>query len=227
MKAILWDMDGTVLDSEPAHETAFDDAVMELGLDLPFDFHETLLGASSDQVHAALVAATGMDLTRAEWISHKWRHYQRHATRIVRREPSASLAEKLAARGVAMALVSNSTADEVSLNLAVTGMEHTFPVTVCRGDVQNGKPAPEGYLLAAKRLGYAPDQCLVVEDSPTGARAGLAAGMTVLFHPQSELHKAPPGVITLPPEKSPEDMITLFCQGRSMTDMMLPSGDMS
>ena len=183
-RAILWDMDGTLLDSEPAHAAAFYDALDELGLTVPPGFHESLLGASDDRVHAALSAATGLALTLLEWRAVKWQHYRRHANCIPLRQEVAALARDLAGQGVPMAVVSNSTADEVVLCLGASGLASLFSTTVSRADVTRGKPDPEGYLLAAARLGIPPNECLVVEDSPVGARAGVAAGMLVAYYPQ-------------------------------------------
>lgn len=208
MKAILWDMDGTVLDSEPAHEAAFHAAIGELGLHLPDGFHDALLGASGDQVHAALASA-GLALSLPDWTALKARHYATQGHRITRRLPSAEVALTLAAEGHRMALVSNSTAQEVAMNLAVTRMASAFALTISREDVARGKPAPDGYLLAADRLGVAPGDCLVIEDSPTGARAGLAAGMTVLLHLQGPIPEVP-GAVSLAPEASPMARIRSF-----------------
>ncbi|WP_415183981.1 HAD family hydrolase [Phaeovulum sp.] len=194
-RAVLWDMDGTLVDSEPVHARAFAGAVKELGLTLPEGFTEGLIGSSAEQVHRAMVAQTGTEISLADWLTLKWRHYKAHSTNIPRRESVSRVAEALAARGVPMAVVSNSTADEVALCLRATGLDLILPVTVSRTDLHRGKPDPEGYLLAAKRLGCAPKDCLVVEDSKLGVAAGLAAGMTVLFHPQAS---TPGG--TTPPE---------------------------
>lgn len=183
-RAVLWDMDGTLLDSEPAHEAAFGDALAELGLSVPPGFHDGLLGSSVDRVHAALVAATGANLSLDVWQAVKWRHFRRRADAVALRTDVAQLAQDLASEGVRMAVVSNSTADEVALCLSAAGLASLFPVTISRADVAYGKPAPDGYLLAAARLGVAAKACVVVEDSPVGARAGLAAGAKVLFHPQ-------------------------------------------
>jgi len=82
-----------------------------------------------------------------------------------------------------MAVVSNSMRREVDLALAATGLMPFFPVTISRDDVSVGKPDPDGYLTAAQQLTVSPSACLVVEDSIPGALAGLAAGMTTVFHP--------------------------------------------
>ncbi|MCB1347779.1 MAG: HAD family phosphatase [Maritimibacter sp.] len=185
LTALLWDLDGTLVDSEPAHGAAFDDALAELGLAVAPDFHARMLGVNEAGVHEALVAETGATIGLAEWSARKWAHYRRHAEDIRRREPVAAVAEDWAARGMPCAVVSNSTADEVAIALAATGLDAVLTTTVTFADVTRGKPDPEGYLLGASRLGVAPASCLVIEDSPVGAAAGRAAGMRVVYHPQT------------------------------------------
>lgn len=198
--AVLWDLDGTLVDSEPAHAEAFDAAIATLGLRVGHAFHAACLGASEDAVHAALVAETGAGLGLDDWRALKWSHYARLAARISTRDEVATLATRLHAAGVPMAVVSNSTRDEVDLNLAATGLASLFDVTVTRHDVARGKPDPEGYLAAAARLGVAPATCVVVEDSPAGTRAGLAAGMTTVFHPQDPTLAVEPGALAAGPD---------------------------
>lgn len=201
--AILWDLDGTLVDSEPAHQAAFDDALAELGLSVQRDFHARMLGVNEAGVYEALIAETGAVISLADWRQRKWSHYQRHATAIRPRAGVADVAIKLASRGIPAAVVSNSTADEVAIALATTGLGTILTTRVSFADVRRGKPDPEGYLLGARRLGQPPSACLVIEDSPVGAAAGRAAGMRVIFHPQAahpDPTAAAPGAHYLAPD---------------------------
>lgn len=201
LKAILWDMDGTLIDSEPAHEQAFDEAMISLGVTVPPGTHDSLLGSSFVEVHQKVVAVTGLNLSLDEWKQLKWQHYQDCSTGIKPLKNSQTILDTFTAKGTPMALVSNSSRDEVDLNLKVTKLADYFQITVSRNDVEQGKPAPDCYLAAAKALSLSADECLVIEDSVTGAKAGLAAGMMTLFHPETEalVGYCPEGAILLPP----------------------------
>lgn len=210
LKALLWDLDGTLVDSEPAHCAAFDAALRELGLVVADDFHSRMLGVNEEGVHAALIAETGAKVSRADWSQRKWRHFQHHAAAIRRRTEVAAVAEDMATRGLPSAVVSNSRADEVSIALAATGLATILTTTISVADVRRGKPDPDGYLLGARRLGVQPSECLVIEDSPVGVAAGLAAGMQVIFHPQfphTDASVAAPGALYLPPERALADIV--------------------
>ncbi len=203
LEALLWDLDGTLVDSEPVHGLAFAAAIAELGLTVADDFHDRTLGVNEVKVHEMLVAETGTDLDLDAWRAVKWAHYRHHASAIQRRESVAEVAVDWAARGTPSAIVSNSTAEEVAIALSVTGLDRAFTTAVSFADVTRGKPDPEGYRLAANRLGVAPDTCLVIEDSPVGSAAGLAAGARVVFHPQAPADPAAaPGAHYLPPDAS-------------------------
>lgn len=93
---------------------------------------------------------------------------------------------QLRAEGYAQAIVSNSDRLIVDANLDAVGLDEPGMVTVSRNDVRTGKPAPEPYLRAAWLLQIEPGRCQVVEDSLTGAKAGLAAGMRTLFWPEND-----------------------------------------
>jgi beta-phosphoglucomutase-like phosphatase (HAD superfamily) len=198
IRALLWDLDGTLVDSEPLHARATELALAELGLATPQGFHDRALGLAAAEVHAALVAETALSLPAEAWEALKWARYAALAPALPTREPAATLAARFAGSGVAQAVVSNSSRAEVDLALAATGLAAHLPFSIARDDVRRGKPDPEGYLAAAHRLGVEAGRCVVVEDSLAGARAGLAAGMAVIFHPQTPL-PGPEGAVTLPP----------------------------
>ncbi len=88
-----------------------------------------------------------------------------------------------------VAVASSAHADVISVALETTGLTDTFAAVVSSDEVAHGKPAPDVYLEAARRIGSAPAGCLVVEDSLNGVRAGIAAGMTVVLVPN---HSVPP-----------------------------------
>ncbi len=216
--ALLWDLDGTLVDSEPVHGLAFAGAIAELGLTVAEDFFARTLGVNEARVHEMLVAETGTDLDLDAWRSLKWEHYQRHTDAITRRPGVADVALDWTAQSTPTGVVSNSTAEEVTIALSVTGLDQALTTTVSFADVTLGKPDPDGYLLAASHLGVAPAACLVIEDSPVGSAAGRAAGMTVIYHPQAPSDPAAaPGTHYLPPDGVLADLISL-----AMTTGRLP-----
>jgi HAD superfamily hydrolase (TIGR01509 family) len=199
-RAVLWDLDGTLVDSEPAHVAALDRAVARLGLTLPDSFHDAMLGASSDAVHAALVAETGRALSYTEWRDLKWAEYRTMQAMIRPLPEAARIARHLVAAGIPCCVVSNSLRNEVELGLEAASLGALLPLRISREDVTRGKPDPMPYLTAADRLGIPIAECLVIEDSPTGAQAGVAAGARVVLRPQSVLAPAhwPDGVLHVP-----------------------------
>ncbi|MEM7709828.1 MAG: HAD family phosphatase [Pseudomonadota bacterium] len=198
-RAVLWDLDGTLVDSEPLHIRSTDDTLAELGLTAPSDFNDNALGLPAPEVHRLLVQKTGLTLDQSTWEARRLRRFRAISGDLNTRAPAARIVADLARRGVPQALVSNSSRAEVDLALAATGLGAHLSVTVSLSNVQRGKPDPEGYLAAACALGIDPARCLVVEDSVTGAEAGLAAGMQVIFHPQ-QATPPPKGVIHVPPD---------------------------
>ncbi|MEH6726944.1 MAG: HAD family phosphatase [Hyphomicrobiales bacterium] len=201
-RAVLWDLDGTLADTEPLHALAFDEAISGLGLTVPDGFHDSLLGVSEQEVFESLVAKTGASIDLATWRLAKFSHFSKRPQMVGLRPDVGNLPEKLFALNVPMAVVSNSTRDEVAFILKASGLDKYFKHTFSRADVATGKPAPDSYLLAASRLECAPSDCLVVEDSRVGSTAGINAGMTVIFHPQAASDDIPAGTSYLPPTES-------------------------
>ena len=185
--AVLWDMDGTLVDSEPLHEAALISALNNLGLTPPPDFHEHIVGQDARAVYGWCRDHLGLSLPFREWLRLKYRVYLAAVETLQPRSGAVDLFFRLREDGRPQAIVSNSDRMVVNANLDAAGLWDPGLVTISRNDVCAGKPDGEPYRRAAWLLRADPGDCLVVEDSTTGARAGLAAGMRTLFWPQTAL----------------------------------------
>lgn len=194
-EAVFWDMDGTLVDSEPLHERALEEALRSLGLVPPPDLHRRVLGLAATPVYEMLREASGLDLPFDDWILRKYVHYMEGAGNLKPRPGALDIFRDLQAAGVPQAIVSNSDRLIVDANLRAVGLAMPGFPTVSRNDVVLGKPHPEPFLRAAYLTGAEPARCTIVEDSQTGASAGVAAGMRALFWPQMTGLEAPAGAI--------------------------------
>jgi len=200
VRALLWDMDGTLVDSEPLHARALAGALDSRGLTTPPDLEDRTLGLSARDVYDVLRAETALDLPFDDWIRIKYRVYHRLVAGL--RPFGAALAcyRRMEAAGTRQAIVSNSDRIIVTANLDAVELTRPGLVSVAFNDVRAGKPAPEPYLRAAWLLDVPPEACIVLEDSATGARAGLAAGMRTCLVPHAAgraRDAAPDGAIRL------------------------------
>ncbi|MEX0347424.1 MAG: HAD family hydrolase [Rhizobiaceae bacterium] len=189
IRAVLWDMDGTLVDSEPTHIAALAEAMSVSGIQIPDDLEEHVTGMSADAVHQWLSVEHGLSLSFKEWIRMKYSRYAELIDNVVAFEGALDLWHRLSDAGIHQAIVSNSDRWIVNLNLEQIGLQEPRLLTVSRNDVRQGKPDPEPYLRAAYLLGIEPRDAIVLEDSPPGAKAGIAAGMQTYFVPFSPLCK--------------------------------------
>ncbi len=184
--AILWDMDGTLVDSEPLHEAALVQALDKLGIEAPPEFHDLIIGRDAHSIHDWCVHHLGLGLGLSDWLRLKYRTYFASLHALQPRENAVDLFLEFEALGFAQAVVSNSDRLVVQANLEAAGLDAPGRISVSRNDVRRGKPDPEAYLRAAWLLEVEAGSCIVVEDSATGATSGAAAGMRTLFWPQGD-----------------------------------------
>ncbi|NJN05257.1 MAG: HAD-IA family hydrolase [Rhodobacteraceae bacterium] len=179
--AIIFDMDGVIVNSEPLHERAFHRVFAEIGyagnhgVDFPAYY-----GSSDVHVWRDFIARHQPPHTLDELLGRKERHF---AGFIAAEEPIfeglPELLERCAARWP-IGLASGSRHATINSVLALRGLRRHFRAIVSSEDVARGKPAPDIFLRTAELLGIAPAECVVIEDSAAGVTAGRAAGMSVI-----------------------------------------------
>lgn len=186
MRAVLWDMDGTLVDSERLWDLSLQELYRRHGAVLRPEVRAATVGGAADTVMRIVYDDLGLDPDPAAMAqSADWLHDYTgdlFATGLPWCEGARELLDELTAAGMPMALVTNTRRSLTEQALHSIG-RHYFSVTVCGDEVATGKPAPDIYRRAAELLGVAPNQCLAVEDSPTGAAAADAAGCPVLVVP--------------------------------------------
>jgi HAD superfamily hydrolase (TIGR01509 family) len=184
--AVLWDMDGTLVDSEKVWTVSLLDTAAALGGELSPAAREAVVG--SDMARTLGVLLDDLGLPRAPDLLDRARRLltdrtaELFASGLEWRPGALDALRAVGAAGWPTALVTNTGRALTELALDGIGREH-FTVTVCGDEVPRGKPAPDPYLRAAELLGVPAAACLAVEDSPTGALAADLAGAAVLVVP--------------------------------------------
>jgi beta-phosphoglucomutase-like phosphatase (HAD superfamily) len=184
IRAVLWDIDGTLLDSEPFHFEAMVAVCARHGHTLAQAEYDLLLGLSMPEVFARITAVQPLPLSLPQFMDGCNDHYVAHVHRVPARPGARERIEFVARQGIPQACVSNSGRRVVDANMKALALPHALHFGISRDDVTHGKPHPEPYRRAAERLGVPPETCLVIEDSPVGARAARAAGMVTVAWPQ-------------------------------------------
>ncbi len=193
LKAIIFDFNGIILNDEPLHFRAMQEAVARLGVCVTEqEYWDRYLPLDDWNCLASICSDHSRPLTEEEQnqaLSHKLQAYQRLLHGSYPLFPGVSQFIARAASAYPLAVATGARREEVNGTLAATGLERYFTVVVAAQDFTKGKPHPESFLLALQRLndrldGYerpvAPAECLVIEDSMHGVRGALNAGMACL-----------------------------------------------
>jgi HAD superfamily hydrolase (TIGR01509 family) len=186
LAGVLWDMDGTLLDSEKLWDIGVRDLARAHGHEMTDELRHALIGASGPDALRLMFDGLGIEATTAavqaagDFLEARvtelmtgpipWRPGAKDALALVR------------AAGLPTALVTNTKRSLTEFGLDTLGRDF-FDESVCGDEVAYGKPAADIYLRAAELLGVDPRHCVAIEDSPTGARAAQAAGCAVIVVP--------------------------------------------
>ncbi|MFC0599350.1 HAD family hydrolase [Streptomyces palmae] len=182
-RAYLFDCDGTVADSMPLHFTAWEQALSEWGCEFPEDLFYAWGGRPVADIIASLNERNGLDMPVAQVARRREELFQEMLPRLQAVPETLEHIEEAHGR-LPFAVVSGSTRESVTASLRTIGLLDRFDTLVCAGDYGRPKPDPEGFLLAARLLGIAPEHCLVFEDTEMGIQAATAAGMNSVRIPQ-------------------------------------------
>ena len=179
-RAYIFDCDGTLADTMPLHYQAWLEAVRPLGCEFPEELFYSLGGVPAAGVIEILNARYGLNMPVAETAAYKEGLFEKLIPQ-VRAIPEVAEFVRGVVGKYPLAVASGGIKPLVLETLDVLGIRRHFQVVVTSEDVVHGKPAPDTYLEAARRLGVAPEDCLVFEDTPLGIDSAIAAGMQTVL----------------------------------------------
>jgi beta-phosphoglucomutase len=178
-RAVLWDLDGTLVDSEDYHWRSWRDAMAAEGIDLSYDRFLASFGLRNDRILRGWLGDS-VDPARIQRIGDaKEAEYRRLAERegLTPLPGAAEWTARLHADGWHQAIASSAPRLNVEVMLRVLHLDRYFDAIAAAEDVTIGKPDPQVFLRAAEHLGVPPSRCIVVEDAPAGIEAARAGGM--------------------------------------------------
>ncbi|MCX4825050.1 HAD family phosphatase [Streptomyces sp. NBC_01142] len=183
--SVIFDLDGTLVDSEPNYYEAGRRLLAEHGVaDFGWDQHARFIGISTRETLETLRGEYGIEAPVEELLAAKNRTYLELARTSTQVFPEMrKFVERLHTEGVPMAVASGSSRAAIEAVLAGTGLHAFIPTVVSAEEVAHGKPEPDIFLETARRLGVAPADCVVLEDAVPGAAAAHAAGMRCIAVP--------------------------------------------
>jgi HAD superfamily hydrolase (TIGR01509 family) len=177
MTAVIFDCDGTLVDSEPLARTAWARTLQPYGYAVTDADAEATVGLPFPRTHAYFAERVELPGVDDMWTAYSGTLFALIDDELVTFDDAVAAARELRERGIRVGVASSSPRERLHRTLSRAGLLDAFDVTVAGDEVTNGKPAPDMFLLCAERLGAAPHDCIVIEDSPPGVQAGRAAGM--------------------------------------------------
>lgn len=181
-RAVIFDCDGVLVDTEPLGLEAFRLALLDQGIEYPRDRLTQFCGVTDSESMQMVAEETGRRLDIEAFLRSKTRHYeslvQERGLRVF--EGVFELLEDLRRASVVVAVASSGPPDKIRIGLHLSGLDGKFDTVVSGNEVPRGKPAPDIFIEAARRCGADPSACVAVEDTPPGLRAARAAGMRVI-----------------------------------------------
>jgi len=192
-EAVIFDMDGVLIDSEPIHIGIEKQLFDKLGIDVSATVHRSYMGASNEFMYSDLRSRFKLSESVSELIESdelfRSDYFHRLDT-IPANDGLISLLGQIKTAGLKLAVATSSSPEIANLLLNKCGIASFFDAIVTTSEAGKSKPSPDVYLLAAQRIGVLPEDCIVFEDSPNGLSAAKSAGMfCVVIQSDNEIIK--------------------------------------
>lgn len=195
----IFDMDGLLFDTERLYRDSWVILAEQFGLRPDPQFPKAVCGSNGDTMRA--IIHTYYPTVDADAFMHACLNRVHHIlqTSVPEKPGVREILDYMRANGVKVAVASSSPLAQIEHNLRLTGIRDRFDALVSGDEVVHGKPAPDIFLMAAERIGCAPEDCYVLEDGANGIRAGAAAGCTTIMvvdlsEPTTELRSLCTGI---------------------------------
>lgn len=188
LKAVIFDMDGVMIDSEPVHMEAFKRLMQDLEIPFERPYYLQFIGSTTNHMWTKLIQDYHLDISKDELMrrSDEYVHQINGDAGYPVMEGVTLLIRKLHDAGIRLAVASSSGMKRLEATLEKMQVKECFDGIVSGTQVKNPKPAPDTFLAAAAVLGVEPQECIVIEDSLNGMKAAKAAGMIcVMFENES------------------------------------------
>lgn len=194
-RAVIWDMDGVIINSAPYHLAAWQEVFKKRGHKFTEDDFRNTFGQRNDTIIGSVL---GKEATKEEIEAigrEKEASFRLKIREKLRPLPGVvALIQALAQKGFRMAIASSAPRENIELIMSALGIRRFFQAVISDQDVTKGKPEPQGFLLAAEKLGTNQENCIVIEDAIAGVTAARRAGMHCLAvtgsHPRESLKEA-------------------------------------
>lgn len=184
LKGIIFDMDGVISDSERLYVEVKNEVLGKFDIhDIPLEYHLQFVGTTHEYQWEHMSKRFHLEHVSTEeylevFYEVKNRVFEEEG--VVPIEGALDFIARLKEHGYKLAIASSSTIDEIEMTLQRYGIRQQFDAITSGWEVEHGKPAPDIFLLAAKRLGLEPAECMVIEDSPNGAKGAIDGGIFCL-----------------------------------------------
>lgn len=183
IKAVLFDLDGVIVDSEPIHRSTFIKLLAPLGVDIKMISKEEwavrYTGTGSLYIMTDLFKRNNIKEDPKKWVAVRTKNYNRLISRIKVRNQKGfkRFFERITKKGLKKAVVTGGHRSNALATLKKVGLEKSFDDIITIEDVKHRKPYPDAYNLAVKRLGLKKEECIAIEDSPQGVKSVKRAGL--------------------------------------------------